>query len=95
MTDQLRRCKTCGAFKPSDDYYRGPFGGFVRCKACCIAARKAAYKRNPEYTKNLVRGYRAAAKARRLAETPDDTQAPFKSNLSEMARQRVGGPRIQ
>ncbi|KQP21341.1 hypothetical protein [Pseudorhodoferax sp. Leaf265] len=76
MTDQLRRCKTCGTFKPFTDYYKGPCGAFVRCKACCILARKAAYQKNPEYTKNLVRGYRAAAKARGLAATLGDALGP-------------------
>ena len=61
--------------KPLTDFYsKGGVGYFPSCKPCSMAARREAYRRNPELAKAQVRRYRARMKAQRLAETPGASQ---------------------
>jgi len=59
----MKRCSTCGAEKPLEEFCinrRAKDGRNGRCRACCSKSDHAYRAANPEKGRNYVKLYRAA-----------------------------------
>lgn len=70
MSDQLKRCPTCGEDKPLTEFhsYRGTPGAYFWCKTCSAVRRRARYEANKAKVSAAGRARYEANREARLAQ---------------------------